>query len=96
MKLINKVEAKELPASPGQTILDHALRENLEWGFSCIKGTCARCRCLILNGQEGLEPPTDMEEIRLTGEELEQGFRLGCQAIVKDDIEMIAQWKPYF
>jgi 2Fe-2S ferredoxin len=96
VKLINKAKEIEITATSGQTILEHALRENMEWGFSCIKGTCARCRCIILNGQEGLKPPTSMEKIRLTEDELKQGFRLGCQAVVMKDMEIFAQWKPYF
>jgi 2Fe-2S ferredoxin len=97
MKLISKSSELDVMVTKGETILDHALQFNLEWGFSCLRGTCARCRCHIESGQDGLEPLTEMEELRLTEEEIEQGYRLGCQAIVKEeDSPIIARWKPYF
>lgn len=96
MKLINRTNEKEVEATIGQTILDHALKEKLEWGFSCIRGTCARCRCLIVSGQNSLEPPTEEERLRLTDEELKEGYRLGCQAVIRSDQELTARWKPYF
>ncbi|WJH34210.1 2Fe-2S iron-sulfur cluster-binding protein [Paenibacillus aurantius] len=87
---------KSLENGQGKTILDLALKHEVDWGFSCTRGTCARCRCLITEGLDQLAKPTDEELDRLEPEELEQGFRLGCQAIVKGTGPVTAVWKPYF
>ncbi|MFC5448074.1 2Fe-2S iron-sulfur cluster-binding protein [Paenibacillus aestuarii] len=80
----------------GLTILDHALKHNVEWGFSCTRGTCARCRCYIAAGRELLAAPTEAEEDRLEPEELEQGYRLACQCVVKQNGDIAVTHKPYF
>jgi len=74
-----------------------ALKADVDWGFSCTRGTCARCRCLIETGAEYLEEVTDAEWDRLEPEEFDQGYRLGCQAIVKPGAGTIkAVNKTYF
>lgn len=96
MRLISRTKDREVKAVEGKTILEHALIENLEWGFSCLKGTCARCRCLVEEGVDSLQPPTDAEINRLMEDEIEEGYRLGCQAKVVKDTGLVTRWKPYF
>lgn len=86
----------EVEEQVGNSILDHALKNKVEWGFSCTRGTCARCRCLVTEGLELLEEPTDAEWDRLDPEELEEGYRLGCQAVVKENGTIAATNKTYF
>ncbi|WP_040951200.1 2Fe-2S iron-sulfur cluster-binding protein [Gorillibacterium massiliense] len=88
--------SKQVASEPGKTILDIALKNDVDWGFSCTRGTCARCRCLITEGLDQLAKPTDEEFDRLEPEELEEGFRLGCQAIVKSEGSITAVNKTYF
>jgi 2Fe-2S ferredoxin len=87
---------KEVESIIGQTILDIALKNDIDWDFSCTRGTCARCRCLVVTGKEHLGEVTDEEWDRLDDEELEQGYRLGCQAVVRTDDLIVAINKPYF
>jgi ferredoxin, 2Fe-2S len=88
---------KTVEAEKGLTILDLALKHEVDWGFSCTRGTCARCRCLVTEGMQYLELPSEAEEDRLEPEELEQGFRLGCQCIIKAQTGTISvTHKPYF
>lgn len=90
------IEAK-VEAEAGLSLLDLALKHKVDWGFSCTRGTCARCRCLILEGMEHLEEITDAEWDRLDDDEMEEGYRLGCQAIVKSGAGTIrAVNKTYF
>ena len=90
------IEAK-VEAEAGLSLLDLALKHKVDWGFSCTRGTCARCRCLILEGMEHLEEITDAEWDRLDDDEMEEGYRLGCQAIVKPGAGTIrAVNKTYF
>jgi 2Fe-2S ferredoxin len=87
---------KQVPSEAGLTILDLAIKHDVDWAFSCIRGTCARCRCLVSDGQKYLRTPTDAELDRLEPEEIEGGYRLGCQAAVKQDGPITVIHKPYF
>jgi 2Fe-2S ferredoxin len=87
---------KQVDADTGLTLLDLAMKHEVDWAFSCTRGTCARCRCLVTEGMEFLNQPTDAELDRLEPEEIEQGFRLACQAAVKRIGEITATHKPYF
>ncbi|MFF2887606.1 2Fe-2S iron-sulfur cluster-binding protein [Paenibacillus sp. NPDC057967] len=81
----------------GLTILDHAIKHKVDWSFSCTRGTCARCRCLVSEGGEFLEEVTDEEWDRLEPEEFDEGYRLGCQAVVKEGAgRIVAANKTYF
>jgi ferredoxin, 2Fe-2S len=96
LTLNGKQVTKTIEVETGLTLLDLAMKHNVDWGFSCMRGTCARCRCLVTEGVELLAKPTDEELDRLEPEELEQGFRLGCQALVKQQGTMTVTHKPYF
>jgi 2Fe-2S ferredoxin len=87
---------KTVDAEKGLSILDIALKHEVDWGFSCTRGTCARCRCVVTEGQQFLQLPTEAEEDRLEPEELERGFRLGCQCIIKVAGTISVTHKPYF
>ncbi|MHA7963611.1 2Fe-2S iron-sulfur cluster-binding protein [Paenibacillus sp. CAU 1782] len=97
IELKGKTMTAEVPAESGLTLLDHAIKHKVDWSFSCTRGTCARCRCLVTEGAEFLEEVTDEEWDRLEPEEFEEGYRLGCQAIVKEGAGRIAAVnKTYF
>lgn len=97
IELKGRTKTATVEAEAGLSILDHALKHDVDWGFSCVRGTCARCRCLITEGADQLEGITDEEWDRLEPEEFEEGYRLGCQAIVKSDQAQIkAVNKTYF
>lgn len=97
IELKGRTKTAVVEAEEGLTILDHALKHEVDWGFSCTRGTCARCRCLVTEGGEHLEEVTDAEWDRLEPEEFEEGYRLGCQAVVKTaDAQIKAINKTYF
>ncbi|MBD2845177.1 (2Fe-2S)-binding protein [Paenibacillus sp. IB182496] len=97
VELKGKRATAEVEGEPGLSVLDLALKHNVEWGFSCTRGTCARCRCLVSEGMELLEEATDAEWDRLGDEELEQGYRLGCQAVLRiGEGRVSAENKTYF
>ncbi|ARF69629.1 ferredoxin [Paenibacillus larvae subsp. pulvifaciens] len=87
---------KDIEPVPGETLLQLAIRNKMDWGYNCKRGTCARCRCFIQEGAALLEDSTEAEELRLEPEEIEQGYRLACQAVIKDEGRLIAVHKPYF
>ncbi|GGF87862.1 2Fe-2S iron-sulfur cluster-binding protein [Paenibacillus abyssi] len=97
IELKGRMKTAEVESESGLSILDHALKHDIDWGFSCTRGTCARCRCLIESGMEYLEDVTDEEWDRLEQHELDEGYRLGCQAMVKSSAgHIVAVNKPYF
>ncbi|MDD9267626.1 2Fe-2S iron-sulfur cluster-binding protein [Paenibacillus sp. GCM10023248] len=96
LELKTRKTQKTIEPDPGLSILDHALKADVEWGFSCTRGTCARCRCYVAEGRELLSLPSEAEEDRLEPEEIEQGYRLACQCIVKQAGRISVTHKPYF
>ncbi|REK77264.1 2Fe-2S iron-sulfur cluster-binding protein [Paenibacillus paeoniae] len=97
IELKGKTITATVESEGGLTILDHAIKHQVDWSFACTRGTCARCRCLVSEGREFLEEITDEEWDRLEPEEFEEGFRLGCQAVVKEGAgSIVATNKTYF
>ena len=96
LTLTGRTLTKTVEAKIGGTLLEHALSSGIDWQFNCSRGTCARCRCLIVEGAEWLAEPTDAEWDRLDPEELEAEYRLGCQAVVAAEGKIVAANRPYF
>ncbi|OAB44264.1 2Fe-2S iron-sulfur cluster-binding protein [Paenibacillus glacialis] len=96
VELIGRKITKSVESKPGVSLLQHAIQHGVDWQHLCTRGTCARCRCIIEEGAEHLEEPTKAEHARLDPEEIEEGYRLGCQAIVKNSGQITARNKTYF
>lgn len=97
LELRGKTKTLTVEAESGLTILDHAIKHQVDFSYSCIRGTCARCRCLILEGRDLLEEITDAEWDRLEPEEFDEGYRLGCQAVIEEgEGKIVAVNKTYF
>jgi 2Fe-2S ferredoxin len=96
ISLKGKFKQKQVEIETGFTILDMALKHDVDWGFSCTRGTCARCRCMVLEGSSHLNEPTDAEFERLGEEEIAQGYRLGCQAEIISEGELSIKLETYF
>lgn len=96
IRLKGRTIEKTVQAEEGLTILQLAIKHKVDWGHACTRGNCARCRCFVEKGQQYLSEVNDAEERRLDPEEIEEGFRLGCQAQVISAGEVIALNKTYF
>jgi len=96
VRLKGRTLSKEVPAEKGFTLLDLALKHDIDWAFSCTQGNCARCRCLVEEGMECLIDPTEEELDRLESEEIADGYRLGCQAKIMKPGNIKAENIPYF
>ncbi|WP_166239334.1 2Fe-2S iron-sulfur cluster-binding protein [Paenibacillus turpanensis] len=94
--LRGKTVEKTIDEGVGMSLLDLALKHGIDFQFSCTRGTCARCRCYVDEGKELLNEPTDEEWDRLDEDEIEEGYRLGCQAVVKQAGVIRATNKTYF
>ncbi|GAB6931268.1 hypothetical protein JCM10914A_52510 [Paenibacillus sp. JCM 10914] len=80
----------------GMTVLDLAERNEVDWNSFCKRGTCARCRCMVIEGVQYLSEPNLEEERRLDPEELEEGYRLGCQSKIEAVGPVKIKHSPYF
>ncbi len=56
--------------------------EDLGMSFGCTDGLCGRCRCIVVEGIENLEPP-NKEEKKM---DLKKVERLACQCVIKSGI----------
>ncbi len=66
-----------IDVNPGETLLNAALRANIDFPHSCRVGGCAACKCKLQRGR--VRELTDNSYI-LSDKELEQGYILACQA----------------
>jgi 2Fe-2S ferredoxin len=94
--LTGRTLTKIVEAQVGSSLLAHAQLVSVDWQFNCSRGTCAKCRCSVLEGADLLGEPNDAEWDRLGQDELEAGYRLGCQAIVVKAGDIKAINRTYF
>jgi 2Fe-2S ferredoxin len=94
--LTGRTLTKAVEAQTGLSLLKHAQLALVDWQFNCSRGTCAKCRCSVMEGTDLLAEPNDAEWDRLGPDELEAGYRLGCQAIVVQAGDIKAINRTYF
>jgi ferredoxin len=63
--------------APGQTILQAALAQGLPWPSRCRVGSCATCRCRLLEGK--VRELTDTSYV-LSARQLDSRHILACQS----------------
>lgn len=75
-------------AVPGtKTVLEAALDELVEIRHTCGGfGNCTTCRIQVVAGGNRLNPPNRAELMRLEPHQLEQGWRLACQTVLRGDL----------
>lgn len=70
---------------PKETLLHAALRAGLNFPHRCRVGSCATCKCRLLQGK--VRELTRASYV-LTADELAQGFILACQSIPRTDVHI--------
>ena len=84
--IINGDESKPMITSPGTNLLTALSAENIFLPSACGGGgTCAMCRCQVLEGG-GEVLPTEMNH--LTRKEAQDNWRLACQVKVREDMKI--------
>lgn len=66
-----------------ETVLNGALRNGVDFPYSCKVGGCAACKCQLVSGK--VKELTDKSYL-LSREEIQQNFILGCQSIPVSDV----------
>jgi ferredoxin len=78
------INDEQMEAQPGETLLDVARRNRAHIGFFCDgRAFCTTCRSRITAGAEQLSPVNDAERQVVTRTQLDEGYRLACQARVQ-------------
>lgn len=76
-------------AEEGESILEVALRNNIEIEHACeMSCACSTCHCIVKKGFDSLKPSSDQEEDMLDKAwGVEPHSRLSCQArVTKQDL----------
>jgi len=74
-----------ITVEPKETLLQAALRQGVDFPYSCRVGGCATCKCRLLDGQ--VKELTRADYI-LSDDELDQGYILACQSVPRSDIRI--------
>jgi Na+-transporting NADH:ubiquinone oxidoreductase subunit F len=83
---ININNEKDLTVSSGGTLLTILGDNKLFLPSACGGGgTCVQCKCIVAEGGGSILPT---EEPHFTRKEIAQGWRLGCQVKVKQDMKI--------
>lgn len=80
-------EGAVVEAETGESILDAALRNDIELEHACEKScACTTCHVIVREGFDSLEPSDELEDDMLDKAwGLEPDSRLSCQALVEEE-----------
>ncbi|GMT50185.1 MAG: hypothetical protein IEMM0008_1724 [bacterium] len=70
----------QIDVEDNQTILQAGLQADIDLPYSCEAGVCGECKSRLLSGDVDMEADDGLEE-----DEINQGFILTCQALLKED-----------
>ena len=83
---MNEDPDSTLSVPAGGKLLQTLASENMFLSSACGgKGTCAQCKCLIVEGGGAILPT---EETHFTNKEKREGWRLSCQVKVRRDMDI--------
>ena len=75
---------KTITVKEGQTILDAAIRNGIQVAYGCRHGSCAACKCQVLDGE--FEIMDRVSEYSLMSFEREEGITLMCSTLAESDL----------
>ncbi len=85
LHLMVRPDNRIIPARPGETILEAALRDGIAFPYECRNGGCGKCKCTVLYGPVEQGPH---QESVLTADERAKGMVLACSATPLADVEL--------
>ena len=87
-KILPLGETITVKGGTSENLLKVALENGIAWPHNCRVGSCGTCRCKLISGK--IKPLADFSYV-LTGEEMDAGYILACQTMLKGDIEVEVQ-----
>ncbi|MED5608702.1 2Fe-2S iron-sulfur cluster binding domain-containing protein [Pseudomonas sp. JH-2] len=79
------INGASIRVEPGETLLQAALRQGIDFPHSCRVGGCATCKCRLVRGK--VRELTETGYI-LSAQELDQGYILACQSVPRGDVSI--------
>jgi 3-phenylpropionate/trans-cinnamate dioxygenase ferredoxin reductase subunit len=73
------------PLEHGQTVLDAALSNGIDFPHNCQQGACSSCKCTLVSGE--IRELADFAYV-LDEDELALGMILACQSTAKSDLNI--------
>lgn len=84
-----KINGRPISLKEPEAFLSILRREKIYFPLACGgRGTCGKCRIRVIRGHL---PATDEDQHFFTERELQEGYRLGCQAIITESCEISFQ-----
>jgi len=84
-----------MDATKGETLLEAASDAGINVNSICGgEGLCGKCRVIIREGGQNLSLPTEAEKRALSKEDLNNGFRLACQAKIEKEGLIVIEVPP--
>jgi len=79
------INGQTIAVEPNETLLQAALRQGIDFPYSCRVGGCATCKCKLVEGR--------VKELTQTGyilsdEDLDNRMILACQAVPRTDVRI--------
>jgi CDP-4-dehydro-6-deoxyglucose reductase len=84
-KIVIKPDNISFDVESNETILDAALKQNLNLPHGCKSGTCGACKCKVISGDLRLEP---YNKTVLSDYDKNQGYTLLCKAHPDSNAEL--------
>lgn len=74
-----------------ETVLDAAIRQDIDIPYSCRSGTCRTCLSKVTSGK--IEHEAEWAgDLMITEAETAQGFRLLCSSLAYEDSDVEPGW----
>jgi CDP-4-dehydro-6-deoxyglucose reductase len=86
-RVVIQQTSQSFEVDEGESVLEAALRQQVQLAHECTFGGCGTCRLKIVEGSVGYEE----FPIALTAEEAAQGYALACQARPRSDLVLSAE-----
>jgi NAD(P)H-flavin reductase/ferredoxin/fatty-acid desaturase len=80
-----RINGRDIAIHAGETLLQGALRNGIDFPNSCRVGGCATCKCRLAEGQ--VKEMTETGYI-LSKAEIDQGYILACQSLPQSDLHI--------
>lgn len=83
--VIATINEQPITVENKETLLQAALRQGIDFPYSCRVGGCASCKCKLVDGK--VRELTETGYI-LSDDELDQGYILACQSVPLTDVRV--------
>jgi NAD(P)H-flavin reductase/ferredoxin/fatty-acid desaturase len=88
LSITAQINDQRISVAPRETLLQAALRNGIDFPYSCRVGGCATCKCRLTKGK--VKELTETGYL-LSAEEIDRGTILACQSVPQTDIAVTVE-----